>query len=61
MLSRMYYCLQTNVASHCIYLHVKEPRETEISTKQQTDVLKYGLQSPLHDYYHFNRSRQNSV
>ena len=34
--------------------------EAEIVTRPRTNTLKYGLQSPLHDYYHFNCSRQNS-
>ena len=45
----------------CTYFNeIKELKETGMSS-QFTDTLKFGLQSPLHDYYHFNCSRKNSV
>ena len=35
--------------------------EIKAALRPRSNTLKYGLQSPLHDYYHFNRSRQNDV
>ena len=45
----------------CTYIHTKELTEVGMTKRPRTDTLKYGLASPLHDYYHFNCSRQNSV
>ena len=41
--------------------YTKELAEVGITTRPRMNTLKYGLQSPLHDYYHFNCYRQNDV
>ena len=49
------------VAIEYWYLHKKEMTEMKATMRPRSNTLKYGLQSPLHDYYHFNCSRENNV